>query len=157
MTPKVEVNDENTNSINLGGNSNYNIGGHFPKLTKNDVQERIKNLQHYVEVVNNSPDPSKRLEATIEFRRMLSVENCPPIQEVIDSGVVPRIMQFLSYHNEQKLQFEAAWAITNIASGTTAHTKCVVELGGIGCFVQLLGSPNAEVREQAVWALGNIA
>jgi hypothetical protein len=151
------VNDENANSLNVNQNSQsgYQTNS-LPKLSKHDIKDRLRNIQQLVNGVNGN-DPAERLRSTIEFRRMLSVEDCPPIEDVIKSGVVPRLMQFLSYNNEQKLQFEAAWTITNIASGTTAHTKCVVEHGGISCFVNLLRSPNAEVREQAVWALGNIA
>jgi importin subunit alpha-1 len=33
----------------------------------------------------------------------------------------------------------------------------VIEKGAVAIFVQLLSSPNDDVREQAVWALGNIA
>ena len=33
----------------------------------------------------------------------------------------------------------------------------VVNHGAVPLFVKLLESPNADVREQAVWALGNIA
>lgn len=44
-----------------------------------------------------------------------------------------------------------------IASGTTDHTRHVIDCGAIPVFVHILRSPSEEVREQAVWALGNIA
>ncbi|KAI3815478.1 hypothetical protein L1987_15147 [Smallanthus sonchifolius] len=91
-----------------------------------------------------SDDNNMQLEATTLFRKLLSIERSPPIEEVIQSGVVPRF-------------FEAAWALTNIASGTSEHTKVVIDHGAVPIFIKLLASPSDDVREQAVWALGNVA
>merc|ERR1719454_1400217 len=104
-----------------------------------------------------SDDPQAQYNSTQQYRKILSIEQNPPIQEVIQLGVVPRFVIFLQDITRPDLQFEAAWVLTNIASGNAEQTRFVVEQGALPIFVQLLQSPNDDVREQAVWALGNIA
>jgi len=119
-------------------------------------RSRLSNLPEMVKGVM-SDETEKQLEMTTQFRKLLSIEKNPPIDEVINENVIPRFVQFLSREDLPMLQFEAAWALTNVASGTSAHTQVVIDNGAVPVFVHLLSSPNDDVREQAVWALGNIA
>lgn len=102
------------------------------------------------------PDPEVRLNAIRQARRALSREKNPPIDEFIQSGIMPILVQCLSEHDNSKIQFEAAWALTNIASGTSQQTQSVVAFGAVQVFIDLLSSSVENVCEQAVWALGNI-
>ena len=101
----------------------------------------------------------------------------PPIQEVISLGCLPRLVQFLGDFTKAMLQvcrfykvrylwddnygfccndfqFEAAWVLTNIASGSTLQTRAVIDAGAIPSLIQLLQSPLEYVLEQVrgcVW------
>lgn len=89
------------------------------------------------------------------FRRLLSAEKNPPVQLCIDSGVIPLFVEMLQRHDSRELQFEAAWALTNIAS--TDRTRVVVECGAVPHLVNLLLNQDADVRDQSAWCLGNVA
>lgn len=100
-------------------------------------------------------DDATLLESVQGFRKMLSVEVQPPVSQVLQCGALPMFVQMLNLFDKPKVQFEAAWALTNIAS--TDRTQSVVDAGALPLFVMLLNSPSPEVREQSAWCLGNIA
>lgn len=102
-------------------------------------------------------DENIQYRATLACRKILSREKTPPIDHMIRLGVVPRCVEFLTKSHNPSLQFEACWALTNIASGTSDQTAAVVQEGAIPRLQALLSSPRIDVAEQAVWAIGNIA
>merc|ERR1719215_2594645 len=146
LMKKRMVNDMPAAGGEMMGDGGMGSGSSFP-------MDQIQSLTQQLA----QEDPQVQFAATQAFRKMLSVEQNPPIQEVIAAGVVPRFVQFLKEVARPDLQFESAWVLTNIASGTAEQTRCVVEHGALPIFVDLLRSPNDDVKEQAVWALGNIA
>lgn len=125
-----------------------------------DDQEFLQQLQQKLprmmqELASN--DFNSQLNATVKFRQILLREHNPPIDLVIRTGVVPTLIEFMKEGHPDLLQLEAAWALTNIALGTSDQTKVVVDAGAVPHFVLLLYLQLLEVREQAIWALGNIA
>lgn len=96
------------------------------------------------------------MEATRGFRRILSVDRDPPVDAVLQAGIIPNLVANLTSNIQgSTLIFESAWALTNIAS--TSSTHVVVDFGAIPPLVQLLRHENHDVRDQAAWCLGNIA
>ncbi|XP_014213128.1 importin subunit alpha-3 [Copidosoma floridanum] len=120
-----------------------------------DKQLAKTNLQELV-MKAGSTDSLEQLNAVQSARKLLSSDRNPPIDLLINSGILPILVRCLEQHNNPSLQFEAAWALTNIASGTSAQTNAVVQAGAVPLFLQLLLSSQQNVCEQAVWALGNI-
>nr|XP_037291997.1 LOW QUALITY PROTEIN: importin subunit alpha-4-like [Rhipicephalus microplus] len=129
-----------------------------PQVDSTDDEEIDRGHPDLQAIVANasSGDPNVQLSAVQSARRLLSSDRNPPIDDLINSGILPILVQALRRHDNPSLQFEAAWALTNIASGTQQQTQAVVNADAVPLFLDLLRSPHQNVCEQAVWALGNI-
>ncbi|XP_071549679.1 uncharacterized protein [Panulirus ornatus] len=111
-------------------------------------------VAYIVEGVSSSE--ARRQLRCAERARVLLSSSRPPITQLIQAGLLKPLVHCMTKTERPELQQEASWAVTNIASGTSQHTRAVVEAGAVAVLVRLLSSPNMGVKEQAVWALGNI-
>jgi importin subunit alpha-6/7 len=148
LRPGAQITD--TGDGGMGGAGGGADGGLVRKgTTVDEIPSMLAMLR--------SDDPKLRLDIVTAFRKMLSKEDMPPIDIIVSAGLVPVLVRFLSFHTLPRLQFESAWALTNIASGTSINTRTVAESGAVEACVAMLSSPDQDVKEQAVWLLGNVA
>lgn len=89
--------------------------------------------------------------------RLLSAGSPAPIQEILDSGVVPQVIEGLRRFDFSQLQYESAWLLSNISTGDYLQIQTLVGHYCIPLLIDTLRSPNERVRCQAAWCLSNIA
>ena len=120
-------------------------------------QRKLEELPQKVAWIYSSEFEHQK-EALVFFRKLLAQERHPPVELVVSSGIVPRLVEFLGIGCDERLQFEAAWAATNIACAELRFARVMVEANVIPALVNLMAMSESErVREQAIWALSNIS
>lgn len=146
---------------------------------KRESAQKMQNLSPFMEYHSRlvSNDLEELYKAAFECRNKLSVENNPPINDIVHAGLVDRFVEllqpaaynhFLSGPNPEanlqstkqlinKTRIEAAWVITNIASGSSEQTETVTKAGATPHLVGMLTESDDGIVDQSVWALGNIA
>lgn len=100
---------------------------------------------------------SDLLAAATGLRKMLANARNPPIQQVVDFGLVPALLVWMQRTDLPKLQYQACWAVINIAAGSHDHVIALISKGIIPVTYTLLKSGKEKVREHAVWLIGNLA
>ncbi|CAD6983901.1 unnamed protein product [Tilletia controversa] len=133
-----------------------------------ELDHGIDSLHVIVEELRHG-GPQKQIESVIKLRKLLSKEVEPPTDAIIQAGAVPLLVERLQSPSEL-LQFEAAWALTNIASGTSAHTEIVIMSGAVPYFIEMLAASESDdpllemfsrelkigLMRNAVWTLSNL-
>ncbi|CAF1333900.1 unnamed protein product [Adineta ricciae] len=122
----------------------------------NDDKSNQTNDLNDLAIRARSEDPTVRFEAIHTVRKLLSMGHHPPIDEVIQMNFLSLFVRYLTFDQYPDLQFESAWALTNIASGDSQQTQAVADANALPYLLRLLQSPHDNVCEQAVWAIGNL-
>ncbi|CUG07169.1 importin subunit alpha-8-like, putative, partial [Bodo saltans] len=87
----------------------------------------------------------------------------PPIDAVLDSGIMPLIVEYLNpaaCGNTPEVLHEASWALLNVMSGDDTQTVRAIETPHtVEATMALLSNSSVpcRTREHAAWALANIA
>ncbi|KAK6055712.1 Armadillo/beta-catenin-like repeat protein [Cooperia oncophora] len=115
------------------------------------VSSRLTN-EEIIKILCDNPTLEQMRTCFEALRRTLSRSR----STLINCGLVNALVQALAVEDD-KVRFEAAWALTNIVSGTSEQTVAAVEAGATLPLVKLTQSTNPALAEQALWAVANIA
>uniref|UniRef100_H2YTX8 Importin subunit alpha n=1 Tax=Ciona savignyi TaxID=51511 RepID=H2YTX8_CIOSA len=119
-----------------------------------EMNRQVGDFDDIVIGITQSSDEAQQFICTQNARKILSRERHPPISKMVEANIVTKLVEFLSWTHNPAMQFEAAWALTNIASGNSEQTTAVVNSGAVPSLIALLCN---EQKNVAMWALGNIA
>ena len=100
-------------------------------------------ISQFKEIINafKSEDIKQKYSGLVGIRKLLSLQ-VTPIQELIDMGIIPDLIQLLD-NAPSEFQYDQA--------------NNIVIKGGIPKIIKLLDSPIEELKVQATWLLGNLS
>ncbi|CAI7788752.1 unnamed protein product [Closterium sp. NIES-54] len=98
----------------------------------------------------------ERVETLKALRQLLSANHNPPLGAAVRCGAVPLLAECLAFGAPEEQLLEAAWCVTNIASGEAEETRAVLPCAAL-LIAHCTDSPSPAIAEQCVWAVGNIA
>ena len=113
-------------------------------------------LPKFVQFVNSS-NMQEVHQGVMLIRKLLAVQEDAPTDQVVETGVAPILVKCMQQTENTRLQFEASWALSNIASGSKENTMYVLQTNAVPVWVSHFSSQDPDVVEQAAWAVGNIA
>lgn len=126
-----------------------------PQLGSVEI-ESSERLSMLIDVIRRYDDLNVLKPAIYTLRVILSSSQAAPLEAVVQSGIVSKIIEMLDY-SDDNIQLESTWCITNIACCPSHITAYLVDQGTIESVFKLLTHSNKEIVFQAMWALGNLA
>ncbi|KAL3646742.1 Importin subunit alpha-9 [Castilleja foliolosa] len=124
-------------------------------VLKGQTLKAVEELKHAI-AHQGKGALQKRVNTLRELRRLLSKSEYPPVEAALEAGVMPTLVQCLSFGSPDEQLLEAAWCLTNIAAGKPEETKAL--LPALPLLIAHIGEKSSlPVAEQCAWALGNVA
>ena len=94
------------------------------------------------------------------FGQLTSTDDHDLTTKVINCGILPCFHQLLSIrgsHQQDAMQKETLWVISNICAGTTPQLQWVIQNGSFTQVVKLVHEGKLIVKKEAMWVLSNAA
>mmetsp|Transcript_28585 Transcript_28585/g.51816 ORF Transcript_28585/g.51816 Transcript_28585/m.51816 type:complete len:598 (+) Transcript_28585:45-1838(+) len=124
---------------------------------------RAANMQKLVDAIRSNE--GQQLIGLGELRKALGAVLNPPMQEAIEAGAAGLLAETLGTSDPSGAflpsQLEAAWCLTQLASGNSSQTRLLVEAGAVDAALEVLLSPRLaeshELCERCLMLLANVA
>ena len=156
MSSTASLQNSNNNTDSLNVNSSKSRLASTSNINPETVT--VDKLPSYNAALKSS-ESKQQQHGLMCIRILLSkADSEGPYESIMKSNTVPMLLSFFKSDDNLKVQFEAAWAVTNLCSGTRDVVDYVCKHDAISAFEGLLSTTkHFEIMEQAVWGLGNIA
>ncbi|CAG9335231.1 unnamed protein product [Blepharisma stoltei] len=110
----------------------------------------------YATILISSSLSSQQLAGALILRRLMYKAEIP-YQKVIQSNVLPSLIQLISYSDEQFI-YEVSYIILNIAGGDKSCNDYLLSQNSLDLLNYLLEKYNSiPIFEHIMWTIGNIA
>lgn len=141
-------------------NSEHEKNEQTPNLSDPfEVQEYANKLVSALVQAIEAQDYNLVTESAEKIRRMISIDDNPPLEPLLKTNIAPTLVGFICPDNYQfeKLILEFSWILANIASGDGFYVQYLVDLEVIPKALDLLQYGTLDIKENAVTLLANIA
>eukprot|EP01029_Cantina_marsupialis_P029522 TRINITY_DN781793_c0_g1_i1.p1 TRINITY_DN781793_c0_g1~~TRINITY_DN781793_c0_g1_i1.p1 ORF type:complete len:491 (-),score=121.11 TRINITY_DN781793_c0_g1_i1:104-1576(-) len=124
---------------------------HKRKLNESTNDEALEGIpfEELPKMINDTNNETI-LRGVRELRKLLARTD-DNVELLIRSEMLNRVFILLE-NSDPEIQFEATWVLTNVGSTDYTH----VLHGAIESLFKLLRHPEARIRDQTIWCIGNI-
>ena len=114
-------------------------------------------LSKFLEIISSfrTQEINRKYYGLVGIKKLLLLPSCP-IQELIDAGIIPEIIQLLD-NSPAEFQNEALKCLSFFSGGTSDQINTIVAKGIIPKIVKLMDSSIEELKIQTSFIIGNLA
>ena len=135
--------------------SDLDIETHFGTLIPQSISmnddTRFAAMKHKLMTAINTIDIKCIL---YKIRYYLSTDT-PPVDSALQSGIIHFLLQYLKF-GDSDIAYHAGWCINNAIAKKNCGDE-MVELGLLESTLSLIKSPKENLKEIAIWIIGNLA
>ena len=143
--------DYRANTFYLIPDEIYDLCSLYIHIPFGSDEQKNDDIPRFIQGLYHS-NPASQYECIKHYRSLSTKPNNPPIRQIIDSGVIPRVIQLSQDHSHPHLQYEALWTLLSVANGPPQAIAYLIRNNAHKCLISLLISSQLyEIKDQAMY------